>query len=330
SPGTVRRTTLSLGLFAGMLIPGLAYGACLFLAGADFPAWIQHHLVRLNSLELANSDLPGFWGLLQSDEPQDYLFGMVLIFMGLLLAVSAGLAFRLWKKTCPNDRARALMLGVLLVAGILLLNQVRLGLKFIRLSQVSPALYILFAFLLCRTWQCLKTKSSPVAIRWLPPAAALVFFLGLAGYIWAFEGTWSQDSFAVYKVRPYFMNVPKGRCYFKGKKGEEIEEVVRFLQEKTAPGEPIFTGPTCPLFHFLADRPDPAPFTDFTFYYFNEANQKAMIEAIERAGVNYGVQWPRPLTGFYFETCAPLLASYFNTHFHQERMIGRFVIFRRN
>ena len=95
------------------------------------------------------------------------------------------------------------------------------------------------------------------------------------------------------------------------------------------PGQAIFTGPTCPLFHFLADRPDPSPFTDFTFYYFDEENQERVIEALERARVDVAVIWPRMVTGFWFRSAAPRLAEYLEHTFSPERTIGRFLVYRR-
>ncbi|MHC4945428.1 MAG: hypothetical protein ACYTG7_20645, partial [Planctomycetota bacterium] len=307
----------------------LIYGAYLLLAGADFSAWITHHFIRLHSLEEANADMLDFSGLLQSSEAAHYLFGGLLVFMGLVLVGVALSGFRMWFQEKEAGRLTALLLGLLVLEGILLMNQVRLGLKFIRLSQVAPPLYMGLAFLLQALFNRLKARAGPARLRWLAPGAALAFAVFLAGYIWTFEGSWSQDSFAVRKLRPHYLDLPRGGCYFKGKKGQEIEEVVRFLEQKTEPGEPIFTGPSCPLFHFLAGRANPTPFTDFTFYYFNEDNQRIVIDALEEAGVEYVVNWPRPLTGFLFMESAPLLTGYLNSHFARERNIGRFVILKR-
>jgi hypothetical protein len=202
-------------------------------------------------------------------------------------------------------------------------------LKFIRLSQVSLPLYIVFAFFLQGIFSPRQRRRSLDKIRWLSPVAAGALFLFLAGYIWAYEGSWSQDSFAVYKLRHHYLDHVRGGVHFKGNKGQEIEMVVRFLEQRTPPGAPIYTGPSCPLFHFLAGRPNPAPFTDFTFYYFDQENQQRVIDAVEKAEVEYVVRWPRPLTGFIFEECAPSLARYLKNHFAKERNIGRYVILKR-
>jgi len=148
-------------------------------------------------------------------------------------------------------------------------------------------------------------------------------------YLWQHEEAHSQDSFAVLRYSEHFLDIPRGGCFIKGQKGREIEEVVTFLQQSTRPNQAIYTDATCPLFHFLADRPNPTPFTDFTFYFFSPRNQSLIIKCLDTARVEYIVQWNRLLTGFNFRDCAPLLWDYMNANFAMARRIGRFHILRR-
>jgi hypothetical protein len=97
----------------GLAGPGLAYGAYLLAAGADFPAWISHHFVRLNSLEQANSNMPSVLGLLGSGQVQQNLFGLLLVFMGLLALGGLIFSIRLWTRGRYDARVTALILAVL-------------------------------------------------------------------------------------------------------------------------------------------------------------------------------------------------------------------------
>jgi hypothetical protein len=313
---TPARKTLALGTLSGLAVPGVPTALYFLCSGIDLPLMIENHLIRIHSLHLANADLPGVLDLPFSSEPSEILFGMLLLFF----VVVMGLTFALGVRIRTARREQALMLFVLVLMSLLLSNQVRLGVKFIRLSQISPPLFMALAFLL---------QEGMPRIRWAAPVAAMAFFAFIAAYIWAFQGFSSQDSFAVFRMREHYLADERARCWFKRKKGMEIEEVVRFLKQTVPEGEAIFTGPSCPLFHFLAGRPNPAPFTDFTFYYFDEENQNRVIRSLEEAGVRYVVHWPRPLTGFWFGNSAPVLHKYLETFFIKERDIGRFVILRR-
>lgn len=313
---TQARRTLALGTLSGLALPGVPAALYFLLAGIDPGAMVENHLKRINSLHLANADMPGVLDLPFSGEPSEFLFGLLLIFLVLVMLWTAVTGIRIRK----TNREQAILLAVLVLISLLLSNQVRLGVKFIRLSQISPPLFMAFAFLL---------QERILKFRWAGSVAAGAFFVFLASYIWAFQGFSSQDSFAVFRMREHYMADERARCWFKKKKGMEIEEVVRFLKQSVPEGEAIFTGPSCPLFHFLSGRPNPSPFTDFTFYYFDDENQKRVIEAVEEAKVRYVVHWPRPLTGFWFGNSAPLLHRYLETGFIKERNIGRFVILRR-
>jgi hypothetical protein len=317
---------------AGCFLAGLAAlggpAAFLYLHGVDLAVFFGHHLKRLHSLEQANAGAPGPLDLPASSLPEERLLGFLLLALALVAAAVAVQAFRLLRREGAHRRT-ALALLVLLAMSLLLYNQVRLGVKFSRLGQIAPPYFMAFAFLLQTAWRRKEAAPGRRALRWLCPSAAAGLFLFLAAYLWSFEGMHSQDAFSALRLNEYFVEHPRARCYFKRKKGMEIEEVVRYLERVTAEGEPVFTGPSCPLFHFLARRPNPTPFTDFTFYYFDEENQREMVKILDRAGVRYAVNWPRELTGFLFVESAPVLTDYLSAHFATERRIGRFMILKR-
>ncbi|MFH2001863.1 MAG: hypothetical protein ABIK28_19425, partial [Planctomycetota bacterium] len=315
------------GFLAGLALPGLFLTAWYYHIGVDFLVLIDNHVKRVTCLEQANQDKLGILTLPFSDQPVDFLLGYTLLFLALILAFALFAAIRLWRRAEGTDRRTALMLGVMIALGALSFNHIRLGVKFLRIGQVGAPFFIALAYLLMHAFVILKNRGS--CLRWVPPCLAVGFFIFLGLYIWNFEGAYSQDSFAVLRIRSHYLDHPRGGCAFRGKRGEEVEEVIAFIEQRTAPGEAIFTTAACPLLHFLTDRPDPTPFTDFAFYYFDEKNQNLVIEKIREANVRYIIDWPRPLTGFWFKTCAPLVFDYVNTHFKVERQIGRFVIMKR-
>lgn len=312
------RFSLYFGLGAAML--ALPVGAYFILEGVDFGAMVKHHAIRLYSLEEANADKTGLWELHLSRDPAERHFGYLLLALAAALLWAFGYGLVLWWKE-KRDRTRPVLIFLLILMSLMLFNQVRLGVRFSRLSQVAPPLFILFALLLQWAFRVIENSGSMRKLRWISPLTGAVLFFLLAAYIWSYQGYASQDSFAVLhpKYKKYYMDHPRSRCYFKGNKGRIIHEVTRYLENVTEEGEPIYTGPTCPLFHFLTNRPNPTPFTDFTFYYFSEENQRLVIRYLEKDKVNYIVNWERILTGFSFESCAPVLAEYFKFNFAKER-----------
>ncbi len=318
---------LAAGITGGLALLG-GTASYVYFRNIDPVDFIEHHLKRIISLHQANAGMPGAFDLPGSDQSFEVLFGYLLLFLALTLLATTAAAIRLWMQGALGRR-QGMMLALVILLALLLYNQVRLGVKFSRLSQIAPPYFILVAYLFMRASRFSAAEGIQRAWRWLSRAAAAAFFGFLVFYIWEYQGTQSQDSFASLRMPSYFLDLPRARCYFKRAKGMEIEKVIRFLEQVTDPGEPIFTGPSCPLFHFLADRPNPTPFTDFTFYYFDADNQRVMIDAIERADVRYMVNWPRELTGFLFVESAPVLTNYITTRFYPVKKIGRFVILRR-
>ena len=318
---------LAASYLAGVIIPTMLVVGFFLVQGADPLNLLRHHLVRLHSLELANQDAPGIMGLFSAELMEQVLFGWILVLFAavyLLAAILAAVRFRKATKGTANFSS----LLILLVISMLVFNQVRLGVKFSRFSQVIPPFIMLFMVLIEAGWHAAAAPGR----RWLrvfPTLIAAGLLAAFLTFIWTTQGYYSQDSFAVLRLKRHYLNTPRGQCYFKKDKGAELEALIRYIQGVTEPGEPIFTGPSCPLVNFLCDRPNPTPFTDFTFYYFDEANQRLVIHALERAKVKYAVNWPRPLTGFLFDDCAPLVANYLRSAFKVERRIGRFEILRK-
>ena len=324
------KTIKNAAVFAlGLLLAGGPY-LCYLVMTTDLPRFLSQHMKRLHSLELANAGAPGVLDLPSAAAPEEYLFGGLLLLMAVVVVVAAVFSVRTWRGGGPSRR-RALALGTVVLLALFAFNQVRLGVKFSRFAQITPPFFLMLVFLLEQA--SLRARSGNLVrgpwIRIFPPLAAGIFFAALTGYLWTWQGRYSQDSFAVLRLPEYYLRLPRAKCFFKYKKGKEIEHVVEFIRKYVPEGRPIFTGPSCPLFHFLAERPNPTPFTDFTFYYFDEENQRTVIRRLEEARVPYIVNWPRQLTGFLFTESAPLLAVYIKTHFRLDRYIGRFAVLKR-
>ncbi len=103
-----------------------------------------------------------------------------------------------------------------------------------------------------------------------------------------------------------------------------IQEVVALLQQKTAPGEPIFAYPAIPGFYFLADRPNATRFNHLFRGMASPAEQEAMVRQLER--VRY-VVWDDGGARFWVQPGdnAPV-TEYIRTHFRIERLIGPYAV----
>jgi len=103
---------------------------------------------------------------------------------------------------------------------------------------------------------------------------------------------------------------------------------VDLLQEKTAPGEPIFTYPAIPGFYFLSDRPNATPFNHLFPGMASPSDQRDIVRQLEQVryvvwddgGAHY---WVNPGDN------API-TEYIRTHFRVERFIGPYAVLSRD
>jgi len=324
-PGIFR---LALTFILGVIVVAVPIAAYFYFNDADPGMMIENHLARLNSLEQAIKVSPGFSDIYRSSSPQDYLFSYMFIFFAVVtfLALLLTLILALKRKV---DNKTLVFLTALLLLALMAGNQVRLGIKFSRFSQVSPYFFMLLAVLLQYGFNLFKSGSSLRHLRLVIPAIAIAVSLFVTAYIYNYQGRQSQDSFATLRYECIKLDIPRGQCYISNSKGLSIQNVIRFIEKTVPPGQAIFTGPTCPLLHFLSDRPNPLPFTDFTFYFFDIPNQKTVIRAIDEANVQCVINMRRPLTGFVFYTSAPQVYNHIKSNFYLDKRIGLFEIYRR-
>ena len=79
---------------------------------------------------------------------------------------------------------------------------------------------------------------------------------------------------------------------------QALEGVVAELRRDTAPGEPILALPDLPLFHFLANRPNPIPFELLRPGRLEDVrDEDALLARIDEAGVRRMVWNARPVDG---------------------------------
>ena len=66
-----------------------------------------------------------------------------------------------------------------------------------------------------------------------------------------------------------------------------VRGVVQYVQAGTPPGQPFFAYPVDPLFHFLADRPNPTRFNHFIAGALTPADLQDVIADLDRAKPRY-------------------------------------------
>ena len=326
---------LAAGCAAGGLVV-LVLPVGLLMVYGD-PLWVfdqvWHRICAFGSVSVNE---PGLADLLAGGGRGGWLEGVLtLIFLAtpFLILMLAGI-----DALAARTRARALELLLLAVMGLFLLNQWRLIPRFIRLMQVSPLLYVgmvvlsdrLGSFLAgraigFRSSHFVRRAGVPGVIVTLGLSAALVIDL------WQFTGHQSQDSFAVLRFEEKYMEIERARCFVKKARCEEMEKVVAVVRRYSREGEPILTGPACPIVSFLAERPNAIPFTDAYLYFLNPDAEFKIIARLEEPGsaVSLFVDWPRPIGGLTLPGAAPRLHAYLRAHFRELERVGRFVIWRR-
>jgi hypothetical protein len=114
---------------------------------------------------------------------------------------------------------------------------------------------------------------------------------------------------------------------------DAIGGVAHYLQQQTAPGEPIFVYPTLPMFYYLADRPNPTRFGHVYPAAATLDEQREMIAALEARQVRF-VVWDQYWVDEWGRDGKHLLnkplTDYLLTTFRTQRMIGPFYILIRS
>jgi len=155
---TVPIRRLTCGFLLGVFLLG-GPAAFFFLWDADLSLLMENHLARIHSLEEANKDLPPLVDLPFSSLPREYLLGYLIIFLLLVVIFSVIVTLKRWPET------KTIQIAVLILLTLLLSNQVRLGVKFLRVCQVGPLYFLLFAYLLEHLWSMMLGSGSRILMR---------------------------------------------------------------------------------------------------------------------------------------------------------------------
>jgi hypothetical protein len=281
----------------------------------------EHVRQRIWAFSISSKEYSSWTELLLSTawKSRIFVFLAIVLLLGFVLCLVYSL--RRWFK----DRDRAVCLFIFCFITAPLLNQVNLSIRFNRLLQAAPLLFICFSFALhlcCRHGR--KLRAAAVAL-------GAVFTGLLLFYLWAYTGTASQDSFAVLRYQERYMEHPRIRCYMRKGLAGDIDQVLLFLEQNARPEDLIFTGPACPLIYFLADRINPTPFTDWPYYFFNRKAEARILDDLEQGKVRYFVDWLSPVASATFEEACPSLVTYLRARFKPVVITGRLmVVYERN
>jgi Dolichyl-phosphate-mannose-protein mannosyltransferase len=132
-------------------------------------------------------------------------------------------------------------------------------------------------------------------------------------------------------VQRYLQLTPAGAGAFVWAPADQarpIQEVVDFLRQHTASGEPIFTYPSIPGFYFLADRPNATRFNHLFGGMTSRRDQEEMVAQLE--AVRYIVWDDRGADIWVGPGDNVRLTEYIHAHFRVEREMGIYTILSRH
>jgi len=124
-----------------------------------------------------------------------------------------------------------------------------------------------------------------------------------------------------------------GRILTPPAQAREIERVVAYIQENTAPTEPIFDLSNQAAYYFLADRPNPTRYP-LVVYASPEPLQKEVIADLERAKPKYvifttGSGWGNGPDGIQTVDRVPLVTAYIRSNYETDVKIESVSIWKR-
>ncbi|MBU0756223.1 MAG: hypothetical protein KJ645_13865 [Planctomycetes bacterium] len=295
------------------------------------PLRIAHHVMaRVSGVGHVSTDFESWPDLFASPEPRARLFTLIAGFLIVsMLTCLVLVVFRLLK----NRRPHTLHLAALTLVGLPMLNQVHIQIRFNRLLHAAPLLFISLSYVLSEINRCvavIKGRRLKNNIRSASFVLGAVFLACLSTYLYQYSGLASQDSVASLRYEERYVSHPRAQCFMRKGLAKDLEEVLSILEQRIEPEDTIFADPSCALFYFLLDRPNPTPYTDWLFYYFNPEAEKRMIADLERSKVKICVFWPdRPVAKEPFETACPELKRYLDECFDPFWKGRRFVLLER-
>ncbi len=331
--GLGRIKPLASGFILGCGVPLLLLAGMLAI-WAD-PHWLVEQIsCRIRAFDSIHVDEPGIFELLAAPEA-GARFRAILT---LLLVATPFAATLLGVVDLRAGRGSAAWIAIPMMGllGVLLLNQWRLIPRFNRLLQAGPVLYVqvvLLIAVLARFFRGRRYLAGELAAC----GACGVLIAVISLYLFLYTGTGSQDSFAVLRQDECYLDLEKAKCHVPRNRCLDIAAAVREVEARTAPGEPIATGPGCPVVSFLADRPNAAPFTDPFLYFLNREAEKRVVREVRESRAALYVDWrirreaPLSIFGLSLANAAPEFHFYLNETYRPvwQKPRGRFTIWQR-
>lgn len=311
---------------AGVLVPCLPVGLALYLYSDPLQV-LRHMTFRISGVDRVLTDFDSWPALFLATETRARLFAVITAVLFLSILLCFIIAVMRWRRGSRNRHTLAIM--ALVFMAVPLLNQVQIQIRFNRLLQSAPMLFIAFAYLLQAGTEQFKGSGASWIRRFgriVPGTAGAGFLALLLFYLYTYTGLASQDSFAALRYEERFVDHPRVQCFMRKGIAKDLEEAIAFLEDKSRKDKLIFADPSCTLLYFLSDRPNPTPYSDWLYYYFQREGEKKMIETLDRLEVAICVLWPgRPVAISDFETACPDLARYVNQRFTTVQRGRRFV-----
>jgi hypothetical protein len=315
---------------AGIMILCLPVTLALVLF-SDPGAIVTHGIQRVSGVEWVLTDFTSWSELFGSPDTRARLFAVLVVILALSMLACVLIALRGLRR--PEIRPFSWMLLALFLVGVPLLNQVHIQIRFNRLLHSAPPFFIALAYLLSAASLRFRSRS-PGAIRnmgrMVPPLLCAGFLALILVYLWNFTGLASQDSFAALRYEERYVSHPRIKCHMRKGIAKDLEAALAFMEERLVPEEYFFADPSCTLFYFLAERPNPTPYSDWLYYWFNPPAEQAMIEGLEDPEARLYVSWPqRPVSGIPFREACPKLHGYLSRTFETVQRGRRFVFMER-
>ena len=234
-------------------------------------------------------------------------------------------AFIIAIKLLRGERdARVWTQTALVIFGIVLCNAAVSRPDDIHLPFVLPPALILLAGLLEDAWFALGIPNHRVAAT-----SALV--AGAASLL-----PWSSNAHGNFRA---FIEPPTGRplsvaragsALFPDEFARDLTELIREIQSRTAPNEPIWVFPNEALIYFLADRPQPTRFP-LAVFAVTRAQRQQLIADLERTRPRLAIVYrDAPLHDrIPHEVALPEVVEYLANNYELDHDVGSFALLRR-
>jgi hypothetical protein len=112
--------------------------------------------------------------------------------------------------------------------------------------------------------------------------------------------------------------------------GEDMRNVVNYLDAGTPPGSPIFVYPVAPLFYFLADRPNPTPFDHFLPGTLTSADFDEVIADLQAAKPRYVIWDDFGVHAWQTDPANRPLSDYIWSCYHEVTAFHPYLVLERN